>query len=106
MDSAVPGAAKNEPQACRTLGSLNTISRALITRARKIARIVITAGLPSVMAWMITAPVSWPRLAPWPAGGVPAGGGAAGEGAAGAGAGSGAAGSDSSVMAAQAPQGH
>src|SRR5271166_4469674 len=67
-DSAPPGAAKKVLQACSTLESLNTISKALITRAKIMARIVITPELPSVIAVMIAAPVSLPRLVPFPAG--------------------------------------
>jgi hypothetical protein len=44
--------------------SLNTISRALITSAMKIARIVITIGLPSTIDRMIMSPVSRNRGLP------------------------------------------
>ncbi len=55
------GYEKNVLHALVTTGSLNTMRTPPTTSARKIARIVITAELPCVIACMITAPVSLAR---------------------------------------------
>src|ERR1700733_6671354 len=55
------GYEKNVLHALVTTGSLNAMRMAPTTRARKIARIVITVELPCVIACMITAPVSLAR---------------------------------------------
>ena len=59
----MPGAEKKLPQSCRTVVSLNAMMSPPTTRARKIARIVTTVGLPCVTASMIA------RVRPWPFGG-------------------------------------
>src|SRR5579875_197131 len=60
-ESAAPGAEKNDPQACSTVVSLNAIIRPPTTSAAKIARIVTTAWLPSMIAVMTARPYSAAR---------------------------------------------
>ena len=59
---AAPGAAKKVFQACSTAVSLNAMMSPPITSASRMASVVTTAGLPSVIALM----TMWFR--PWPLG--------------------------------------